>query len=468
MSKNYILHSSQESRDKGTTSILAIVETIFFVGLTWGIAYYYDTYTHIYTAIAIAPFLLLRTPESTDKAIEWFVHEYKLDDKYFYKEPLFWIILSLISLLSFTLFNFFSTKILIHYKGLELFFLSMLLGMILEIGVGVALVGKGGGVIVVGVVTGVVVGIVTGAEGGIAVAGGITGVAVTIGSAGIDKVKNKILKNFILLLISPILLIMGVSFGLGLFLRSLFIKFIATFFYTLIHPKKTFFAISKNWNEQITVNDIIYTPELLPNIHKRDNQYQLSSFISGLNSDTLEEKILKLFIIPIWSLGYLYRFSIKSTAWFFFPLAYLANLNALQDEEKKSKAIKTQTWKKLFWFNIMISAVLFLYFRFTGQYLDLLGLSEKKLNFIQNIMTLLRQYFIPEAMWLLIIAVALYFILNLIISWKEHIEDKNYNILTYWLIKLIFMLWMVFLAWHLVILTNQYLLPELPKILGML
>ena len=92
--------------------------------------------------------------------------------------------------------------------------------MILEIGVGVALVGKGGGVIVVGVVTGVVVGIVTGAEGCIAVAGGITGVAVTIGSAGIDKVKNKILKNFILLPISPILLIMGVSFGLGLFLGT--------------------------------------------------------------------------------------------------------------------------------------------------------------------------------------------------------------------------------------------------------
>jgi ABC-type phosphate/phosphonate transport system permease subunit len=149
-------------------------------------------------------------------------------------------------------------------------------------------------------------------------------------------------------------------------------------------------------------------------------------------------------------------------------LAYLANLNALQDEEKKSKAIKTQTWKKLFWFNIMISAVLFLYFKFTGQYLDLLGLSDKKLNFIQQIMTLLRQYFIPEAMWLLIIAVALYFILNLIISWKEHIEDKNYNMLTYWLIKLIFMLWMVFLACHLVVLTNQYLLPELPKIFGML
>ena len=81
MSKNYVLRSTQESRDNGTTSILAIVETIFFVALTWGIAYYYDFYTHIYTAIAIAPFLLLRTPESTDKAIQWFLYKHKINSK---------------------------------------------------------------------------------------------------------------------------------------------------------------------------------------------------------------------------------------------------------------------------------------------------------------------------------------------------------------------------------------------------
>ena len=77
MSKNYVLHSTTESRENGTISILAIIETIFFVALTWGVAYYYNTYTHIFVAIAIAPFLLLKTPISTQKAIELFLNKQK-------------------------------------------------------------------------------------------------------------------------------------------------------------------------------------------------------------------------------------------------------------------------------------------------------------------------------------------------------------------------------------------------------
>ncbi|CAA6819356.1 MAG: Unknown protein [uncultured Sulfurovum sp.] len=398
MLKNKVWYSTQKSRDNQTTSILAIVETIFFVILTWGIAYYFDTYIHIYTAIAIAPFLLLKTPESTEKAIEWFLYEYKMDEKNYYKNKVFWIILTVSSIFSFIISYFFSTQILIHYEGWELFFLSTLLGIILIVGVGIA----------------------------------------------------------------------GVGLGLGLFLRSLFIKFTATSFYTLTHPKKTFFAISKNWNEQITVNDILYTPELLPDIHKRDNTYQLSSFISGFGSDDLGDKVVILSITPIWSLGYLYRFSIKSTAWFFFPLAYLANLSALQDETKKEKAIKTQTWDKLFWFNLIVSAVLFLYFKFSESYLKLLKLSEEQLNFIKTQITHIREYFVPEAMWLLVVAVVLYFIMNTFISRKEHIEDKSYGLFSYWIIKLIYMLWMIFLGWHIVVFTNQYVLPELPRLLQLL
>ena len=432
MSRNYVLHSNQESRDSGVTSVLAIVETVFFVALAWWVAYYYDTYVHIYTAIAIAPFLLLKTPASTDKAIEWFLHKDEIDKKKYYKNKDFWLTLIVSSIFSFLISYFFITKILIHYEGWELFFLSILLGILLVV------------------------------RGGIGAR--LLGVVVVI----VNKIKNKILKNFILLLLSPFPLTLGASVILGLFLRSLLIRITTTSFYTLTHPKKTFFAISKNWNEQIAVNDIIYTPELLPDIHKKDDSYQLSSFVSSLSNDDLIARIIGLLFIPIWSLAYFYRFSIKSTAWFFFPLAYLANLSALQDETKKEKAIKTQTWDKLFWFNLIVSAVLFLYFKFSESYLKLLKLSEEQLNFIKIQITHIREYFVPEAMWLLVVAVVLYFIMNTFISRKEHIEDKSYGLFSYWIIKLIYMLWMVFLGWHIVVFTNQYVLPELPKILGML
>jgi uncharacterized membrane protein YoaK (UPF0700 family) len=117
MSKNYVLRSTQESRDNGTTSILAIVETILLVALTWGVAYYYDFYTHIYTAIAIAPFLLLKTDKSIEKAIEWFLYEHKLDEKTYYKDKFFWILLTITALLSFLISYFFSKYISRYYRS---------------------------------------------------------------------------------------------------------------------------------------------------------------------------------------------------------------------------------------------------------------------------------------------------------------------------------------------------------------
>ncbi|CAA6815703.1 MAG: Unknown protein [uncultured Sulfurovum sp.] len=455
MLKNKVWYSTQESRDKHITSILAIVETIFFVILTWGIAYYYDTYLHIYTALAIAPFLLLKTPKSTKTAIEWYLYKHNFDRKDYYKDSFFWFILTLSLFLSFLIIYFFSTKIIIHYESWKLLFLIILLGIILIstiIGV-VGTIGVG------------VIGVVVRRREGVSV----LGVRRVMAILSENKIKDqKILQNFIFLLLLPIFLIMGATLGFIFFLKALIIKFISTTIYTISNLKITFFTISKNWNEQITVNDIFYTPELLPKIHKENDFHQVSSFVSNFKKNDFKDKVLLLFIAPISSLGYLYRFSIKSTAWFFFPLAYLANLNALQNKETKNRAVKTQTWKKLFWFNIIILAVLFLYFKFTGQYLELFGLSEVQLKFITEKMGQLRDFFIPNAMWLLVVAVGLYFIMNTIISRQEHLEDKEYPLFLYWIIKLIYMLWMVFLGWHIVVFTNQYVLPELPRLFGML
>ena len=121
--KNYVWHSTKESRDNQTISILAIVETIFFVVLTWFVAYHYNTYTHIYTAIAIAPFLLLKTPESVDKGIELFLYEYKFKDNK-YKDKVFWLILILSALISGVLGYLYATYIP-FYHNWELGWISL-------------------------------------------------------------------------------------------------------------------------------------------------------------------------------------------------------------------------------------------------------------------------------------------------------------------------------------------------------
>lgn len=473
MPKNYVLKSTQESRDSQTTSILAIVETIFFTFLTWGVAVYFDTYIHIYTAIAIAPFLLLKTPESIDKAIEWFLYEPEVGGETYFKEPYFWFGVSIAALLVFFISYFFSTEILVHYKGWEFFFLSVLLGII-EIGVMAVAVAVAGVGTRVAVGVGVAAGGVVVAVAGVVVVAGVVAVVVTAGAitAGVIliegryiEIKNKFLQSLIFLLSSPVIIIFGAIFGSFFLIKSIIIKIIITTFYTLRHPLKTFFYISKNYNEQIMVNDLFYGPELLPELAKKHNGYQVSTILPGLKSSGLIINAM-LAVSLIWSLGYLYRFSIKSTSWFFFPLAYLANLEALQDEEKKKKAIKTQTWKNLFWFNTIIAAILFLYFKSIGQYIDLLGLSETKLNFIKDAMLRLQKYFIPEAMWLLVVAVGLYFVLYMFISRQEHLRENQYPMLTYWLIKLIAALWMIFLGWHLVVLINHELVPIVKVWLG--
>lgn len=468
MSKNYVLYSTPESRENHTTSLLAIFETIFFVLLTWGIAYYFDTYIHIYIAIAIAPFLLLRTPESTEKAIEWFLYESEIYKETYYEELIFWLIYIITSLLYFTISYFFFSQVLIHYKDGELFLLSITLAIILT-GMGITVVLVLGIITIITIVTiGGILGIL--GEDILIFIGFLIGVLIgieVIGTRRIKKNKNRIFKKLlfpIVLLIRPLL---GLGLGFGFFLKSILIKFITTTIYTVENPKITFFAISKNWHEQIAVHDIFHSPELLPEIYKKNNFFQFSGFLSNFKTQDLTGKIFLILITPVLLLSYFYRFSIKSTAWFFFPLAYLANLTALQDENKKEQSIKNQTWDRLFWFNLVIAAVLFLYFKFSESYLKLLKLSEEQLNFIKTQVANLREYFVPEAMWLLVVAVSLYFIMNTFISQKEHLEEKNYGLFSFWIIRFIYSLWMVFLGWHIVVFTNQYVLPELAKIFEM-
>ncbi|WP_139458331.1 hypothetical protein, partial [Bathymodiolus thermophilus thioautotrophic gill symbiont] len=79
--KTWVWTSTENSREKQKLSVLAVVETIFFVLLTWFVAWYFDSYIHIVTAILIAPLLLLKTPKSIDEGIaahrifDWICHK---------------------------------------------------------------------------------------------------------------------------------------------------------------------------------------------------------------------------------------------------------------------------------------------------------------------------------------------------------------------------------------------------------
>ncbi len=66
------LHSTVGSVRNGDITVLAIVETVLAISITVFIAVYYETLMHIAVSACIAPLLLLRTEESTERGLRWF------------------------------------------------------------------------------------------------------------------------------------------------------------------------------------------------------------------------------------------------------------------------------------------------------------------------------------------------------------------------------------------------------------
>jgi hypothetical protein len=64
--------STVESADNLEFSVLAAVESLAAVCLSLWLAWYFQTATHILAAACLAPFLLLRTEESTERGLRWF------------------------------------------------------------------------------------------------------------------------------------------------------------------------------------------------------------------------------------------------------------------------------------------------------------------------------------------------------------------------------------------------------------
>nr|VFJ61952.1 MAG: hypothetical protein BECKDK2373B_GA0170837_110520 [Candidatus Kentron sp. DK] len=65
--------STPDSVEKNEPTVLAIVETVLAVAAYWGIAWWFDTHVHLLISICVTPLLLLRSKESTEKGVRWFL-----------------------------------------------------------------------------------------------------------------------------------------------------------------------------------------------------------------------------------------------------------------------------------------------------------------------------------------------------------------------------------------------------------
>ena len=211
------------------------------------------------------------------------------------------------------------------------------------------------------------------------------------------KIENKIkiiitiLFIFIMLTIlgsihTSIFLMLPIMF-LGAIFSDILILLIVSFWYkilgTLNFLSKGISNISFNWTTYCFIIDLFKIPEIIPGLEndKRiSNDVKLSHFISNMSEEksslNLYIRIIIFFVLFIFSI--FYRFSIKSTFWFYIPLLFLVKTpSVIEDNSQKvgeflSSLYETYLAKWRFFF-ALITLFGFIYSYFN--YVDLVSLN---------------------------------------------------------------------------------------------
>jgi len=115
------------------------------------------------------------------------------------------------------------------------------------------------------------------------------------------------------------LLFLGVGFGLGVFTRAVFIRCLATARYLLIGIN--FFP--KNWLRLTLLEDAFTPPAIVPGLPERHFLHP-TSFLSRKKM-AVDEWVFTLVFLPFVVLpSWVYRLTLKSTAWLYAPVAWIA------------------------------------------------------------------------------------------------------------------------------------------------
>ncbi|MEI6986544.1 MAG: hypothetical protein WCK65_10475 [Rhodospirillaceae bacterium] len=271
------MHSTPNSIENGEASALAILETVLAVAAYWWFAWYFDTHTHLLVSIAVAPFLLLRSPQSVDLGVKWFRAYYAERSEITRTESpwRFWGINIASFGCGFAVAVALSSIMLSGHSGWSLFGFAMLVGLaalLWGIALAVALAGAGA-------------------------------VALAVALAGVGAVA-----------------VFFIPFTGGIWMRSLGIRLTATLFYLWSGLRH----LQQNWRQALLVIDVCHPPDLVPGLNPKDALH-FQALTNKLRNkiDPLMRLILVFYILIFFLPALFYRWSLKSTCWFYLPLIYL-------------------------------------------------------------------------------------------------------------------------------------------------
>lgn len=318
------LVSNRESVNTGEPSGLAILETLLAILLVWGIAWYWDYYRHLWIGVLLTPLFLLRSPESVDKSRRWFAaylsDKTKITPRY---TPLrFWILfMPLILGITVVCAYLLTQNFLVGQAGWSLYGRALLVGIVSVWGVvAMAVAGSVAGSVVLALVIAFVLSLALAVADVAALAVALAFTVTVAGSAAVVVVAaflGSVAGSGDLVVA---LLLAGIPWMTGIWMRSLAIRIVAT----LCHPWRGLWAMPANGQRIFLAIDVYHSPELIP------GPESLASALSprtvrnliqarGLLKRLVGISIFAAFLIP----SLLYRWAIKSTAWFYWPLLFL-------------------------------------------------------------------------------------------------------------------------------------------------
>lgn len=350
----FVWSSTNDSVEKGIFSVLACAEVVAAVAMYWLIAILVHSQTHLWLSIAIAPLLLLRSDASVALGVKWFEkfadHGFQQDPKVAIRSLPLWIAV-IAAGVAVPIIAYLLASLLPASHGP---WAGVLLGALIgylssQAGVATAMAiaaNELAAVIVWRVMaTGIAASTVLAVGLGVIMSGvgviptmaavGTTLVLSTIGARVSPNVRQSLAKTVVppqfesqgvtaarsMLARQPYsMAVYAPGVFLGGWLRSLGIRFVATLRYFW----DGFIALPANWWRTLFVIDFRYPPEIIPGYRGGDvleTSYMLKEIKVAKLS--VEWFVLLIAFLIMFVPAYIYRITIKSTCWFYFPLIYI-------------------------------------------------------------------------------------------------------------------------------------------------
>jgi hypothetical protein len=343
--------STQASIENEVPSITAIIESICAGVFYWVVAIKFQTYGLLLTSLVVAVFVLIRSDESVALGVKWFkrweTNRWKgsrYSDR-IERDPkeTHWLILALLvlAILFLILFGgYFAFRLAQHFLAGTPSSTTLWAGSIVVMSVVSAVLAVAGVIAGLGIVRGsvallsaAIVAIAAGAAIGLVTAIYVVAAVFltffgVLAQADIFVVAKEGL--ILILMCVSAFLPMWLGIALGVFIISFFIRVGATLTFFLRGVRN----LPRNFRRLFYCTSPLQVPELVPGLVYGETDFTLPDVWHRFHEERHSPDLLKstfaaLFYplaMVIWFVpGWAYRAILKSTVWFWYPLAYLGS-----------------------------------------------------------------------------------------------------------------------------------------------